>query len=151
MGRKLPHALTVADARAHVAGQGVRCPCWHAEAISAGAREINFGGAWQLVTRDACKATWREVFVLSGIDVLDDRGTTSPRSMAHLGRRARRSGPRRQAEPTVQADMTLLRPSAPRPRTEKSLCGVPLYAPRLAARQGEQPSLLVITSWRNAP
>jgi hypothetical protein len=74
MRRKRRRQLTAMDARACAASGGSQCPYSGSDAISGGDCEVDLGGAWQHDTCDACNAAWREVYVVSGIDVLDQRG-----------------------------------------------------------------------------
>ena len=66
--------LTAADARAYVAGGGIRCPYCRDDDISGGPVEVEAGGAWQEVTCSGCGAAWRDVYTLAGLDLLDGRG-----------------------------------------------------------------------------
>jgi len=67
-------ALTEADARAYVAGGGSLCPYCGSDDLEAGRIEVDSGGAWQDVECAGCRRLWREVFALTGIDVLDQDG-----------------------------------------------------------------------------
>lgn len=83
--------LTTADARAYVAGGGIRCPSCNDANISGGPVEVEAGGAWQEVTCADRDAAWHDVYTLAGIDLLDERGRyldtldgTIPRSIAEV-------------------------------------------------------------------
>jgi hypothetical protein len=61
-------------AREYVDGQGIHCPCCHGTDIEAGEFEADGASAWSQVTYMECGAEWQDVFFLSAVETVEERG-----------------------------------------------------------------------------
>ena len=63
-------ANTLTDEQ-YIKASGLQCPtCQRYEVTSVGHVETDNGSAWQEVSCDYCKATWKDIYQLTGYDNL---------------------------------------------------------------------------------
>ena len=74
MGSRKRARLTTADARAYVQDGGARCPYCGGKELQTDDPETEEASATLEVSCKTCRASWRDLFVLAGIDVIDEEG-----------------------------------------------------------------------------